>query len=76
MYWNLELARYLVDAPWPASREELIDYANRIGAPQEVIDNLYELEENDEQYESIEEIWPDFPSDEDFFYNDEDTSNY
>ncbi|NTW50198.1 MAG: DUF2795 domain-containing protein [Chlorobiales bacterium] len=76
MYWNLELARYLVDAPWPASREELIDYANRIGAPQEVIDNLNELVENDEQYESIEEIWPDFPSDEDFFYNDEDTSNY
>lgn len=76
MYWNLELARYLVDAPWPASREELIDYANRIGAPQEVLDNLTELEENDEQYESIEEIWPDYPSDEDFFYNDEDTSNY
>ncbi|NTV46445.1 MAG: DUF2795 domain-containing protein, partial [Chlorobiales bacterium] len=45
MYWNLELARYLVDAPWPASREELIDYANRIGAPQEVIDNLNELVE-------------------------------
>jgi adenosine deaminase len=23
-------------------------------------------------YESIEDIWPDYPSDEDFFYNDED----
>jgi hypothetical protein len=73
MYWNLDLARYLVDAPWPATKEELIDYASRIGAPQEVLENLNELQDNDEQYESIEELWPDFPTDEDFYYNDEDT---
>ena len=29
MYWTLELASYLEDAPWPASKEELIDYSNR-----------------------------------------------
>ena len=75
MIWTVELASFLDDAPWPATKEELIDYADRIGAPLEVIENLKELEDNEEIYESIEDIWPDFPSDEDFFYNDED-DNY
>ena len=26
MYWTLELASYLSDAPWPASKDELIDF--------------------------------------------------
>lgn len=73
MIWTVELASYLDDAPWPATKEELIDYADRIGAPLEVIENLKELEDSDEPYESIEDIWPDYPSDEDFFYNDDDT---
>ena len=59
MIWTLELASYLEDAPWPASKEELIDYAERIGAPLEVIENLKELEDSEEPYESIEDIWPD-----------------
>jgi hypothetical protein len=25
MYWTLELASYLDDAPWPATKDELID---------------------------------------------------
>ena len=29
MYWTLELASYLSDAPWPATKEEIIDYALR-----------------------------------------------
>ena len=29
MYWTLELASKLEDAPWPATKEELIDYAIR-----------------------------------------------
>ena len=33
MYWTLELAYRLEDAPWPATKEELIDYATRSGAP-------------------------------------------
>ena len=61
MYWTLELASSLDDAPWPATREELIDYANRSGAPEEVIENLQELEDDGEIYESIEDIWPDYP---------------
>lgn len=71
MIWTLELASYLDDAPWPATKEELIDYAVRTGAPLQVIQNLEELEDSDELYESIEEIWPDHPSDEDFFFEDD-----
>ena len=73
MYWTLELASKLEDAPWPATKDELLDYANRIGAPAEVIENLEELEDEDEeQYESILDIWPDYPTqDDDFFFNEE-----
>ena len=73
MYWTLELASKLEDAPWPATKDELLDYANRMGAPAEVIENLEELEdEDDEQYESILAIWPDYPiQDEDFFFDEE-----
>ena len=28
-YWTLELASYLSDAPFPANKNELIDYAIR-----------------------------------------------
>ncbi len=69
MIWTIELAAYLDDAPWPATKEELIDYAERIGAPIEVIENLKELEDSEEPYETIDDIWPDYPTDEDFFFN-------
>lgn len=71
MYWTLELASKLEDAPWPASKDELIDYAMRSGAPLEVIENLQEIEDEGDIYESIEDIWPDYPSNEDFFFNEE-----
>ena len=72
MYWTLELASYLSDAPWPATRDELIDYAIRTVAPLEVVENLQAIEEEEEEiYESIEEIWPDYPSEEDFLWNEE-----
>ncbi len=60
MYWTLELASKLEDAPWPATKDELIDYATRS-----------DLEDDGEVYESIEEIWPDYPSKEDFFFNED-----
>ena len=53
MYWTLELASKLEDAPWPASKDELIDYALRSGAPMEVVDNLQELEDEGDVYERI-----------------------
>ena len=64
MYWTLELASKLEDAPWPASKDELIDYAIRSGAPMEVIENLQDIEDD-------EEIWPDYPSKDDFFFNED-----
>jgi hypothetical protein len=71
MYWTLELASSLEDAPWPASKEELIDFALRSGAPMEVIENLQEIEDEGEIYESIEDIWPDYPTKDDFFFNED-----
>ena len=71
MYWTLELASKLEDAPWPATKDELIDYAMRSGAPLEVIENLQEMEDEGDTYECIEDIWPDYPSKEDFFFNED-----
>lgn len=71
MYWTLELASKLEDAPWPATKDELIDYAQRSGAPLEVIENLNELDEGNMVYEAIEDIWPDYPTKEDFFFDEE-----
>ena len=50
MYWTLELASKLEDAPWPATKEELIDYATRPGAWAEVVENHEELEDDGEVY--------------------------
>ena len=58
MYWTLELASKLEDAPWPATKEELLDYAIRSGISLEVIENLEELEDEGEPYDSIEDICP------------------
>ena len=71
MYWTLELASKLEDAPWPATKDELIDYAMRTGAPLEVIENLQSIEDEGETYDNIENIQPDYPSKEDFFFNED-----
>ena len=57
MYWTLELASKLEDAPWPATKDE----------------NLEELEDDDELiYDGILDLWPDYPTnDEDFFFNED-----
>ena len=59
MYWILELASYLSDAPWPATKDELIDYAIRA------------IEDEGDSYDSIEEIWPDYPTDDDYLWNED-----
>lgn len=71
MYWTLELASKLEDAPWPATKSELLDYATRSGAPEEVIENLNDIEDEEEVFDSIEELWPDYPSKEDFLFNED-----
>jgi hypothetical protein len=71
MYWTLELASKLEDAPWPATKEELIDFSLRSGAPMEIIENLREIEDEGESYDTIEDLWPDYPSKEDFFFHED-----
>ena len=73
MYWTLELASKLEDAPWPATKDELIDFAIRSGAPMEVVENLQEIveEEPGMQWDTIEDVWPDYPTKEDFFFNED-----
>ena len=38
---------------------------------QGVIENLMEIEDEGDVYESMEDIWPDYPSKEDFFFNED-----
>lgn len=71
MYWTLELASYLEDAPWPAVKDELVEFAYRSGAPMEVIENLSEIEDEVEIFDNIEDIWPDYPTKEDFLFNED-----
>ena len=71
MYWTLELASKLADAPCPATKDEFIDYAMRSGAPLEVLENLQEIEDEGDVYDSIEDIWPDYPSKDDFLWNED-----
>ncbi len=71
MYWTLELASKLEDAPWPATKDELIEWCLRTGVTSEVIENLRELEDEEEIYEKIEDIWPEYPTKEDFFFNED-----
>ena len=54
-----------------STKDELIDYAIRSGAPLEVLENLQEIEDEGDVYESIEDIWPDYPTKEDFLFNED-----
>lgn len=57
MFLTFELARYLSEAPWPATKSELIDYAERTGAPQALLDSLNEIEDDGEEYYDLSELW-------------------
>ena len=71
MYWTLELASKLEDAPWPATKDELIDYAMRSGAPLEVLENLQEIEDEEMSMIVSRIFWPDYPSKDDFLWNED-----
>lgn len=65
MVWTLSLIEFIKDAPFPCSKDELIDYAERSGAPLTVIENLQELEYDGEEYCDVLDIWPDMPTTDD-----------
>lgn len=69
MVWSLTLSTYLDDAPWEGgiTKSQLIDYAERTGAPLVLIENLYEIEDEDAIFYSIEDIWEDIPNTDDEF---------
>lgn len=60
MYLTFNLARYLYDAPFPATKSELIDYAERTGAPLELLDLLEEIEDEGEAYADLNDLWDGF----------------
>ena len=68
---DIRISFLLSDAPWPATKDELIDYSIRTGAPLEVVENLQAIEDEGDLYESIQEIWPDYPTDEDYLWNED-----
>jgi len=78
MFWTPELAQTLEDAPWPSTKEELLDYANRTGTPQQVLDNLMELDDTDELIEGIDDLWPEYEDviQDEYFYNDDEEEQY
>src|SRR6266496_1826681 len=54
----------------PATKGELIDYCERIDGPLAVVKYLQEIEYEEEQFESIEDVWPDYF----FFLNESSTA--
>jgi len=78
MFWTPELAKFLEDAPFPATKEELIDFANRNGSPYQVLENLYELDDTDELIEGMEDLWNEYEdmASEEYFYNDDEEEQY
>lgn len=60
MYWTLLLATQLEDAPWPSTKSELIDYATRSCLDPQIVENLAEIEDDGEEYESMADIWQEY----------------
>ena len=56
---------------WPAIKDMLIDFAMRQVPHLEVVEDLQAIEDEGEIYDTIEEIWPDYPTKDDFFFNED-----
>ena len=70
MYWTLELAHHLKKLH---GQQHVMNwlFIHTIRRPLEVIENLQEMEEEGELFESIEDIWPDYPRKDDFLFNED-----
>ena len=77
MFWTPELAQTLEDAPWPATKDELLDYAITRDCPQQVIENLEEWDSGEEIF-GIEELWPEYEDilNTKFLYDEDDDDQY
>ena len=61
MIWTYELICSLADAPFPCTKDELMDYAKRSGVPLVVLENIQEMEDDGEEYYNLKDIWDDMP---------------
>lgn len=61
MIWTYDLICSLADAPFPCTKDELMDYAERSGAPLVVLENIQEMEDDGEEYYNLKDIWDDMP---------------
>ena len=70
MLWTFSLYEYIEfvkDAPFPCTKIELLDYAQRMGFSMAVIENLKELDDDGEEYQDPYDLWPNMPSYDDEF---------
>lgn len=61
MIWSYDLICSIANAPFPCTKDELMDYAERSGAPLVVLENIQELNDDGELYDDLLELWPDMP---------------
>lgn len=74
MHWTFEARKYLEEAKWPTTKNELIDYLlNCTEAPEELILALKEIDTDDEEeFSNIDELWPDLPKITDYYFEEND----
>ena len=53
------------------SKRLLKRFGNRRGVREANIEDLQEIEDEGEIYETIEDVWPDYPTKEDFLFNED-----
>lgn len=70
--YNVLCFKDYVNAPIQAAEIVWTLYRKRSCAPLAVIDNLRELEYDGDEYEGLEYIWPDIPTNEEYFGLDKD----
>jgi hypothetical protein len=54
-----------------SKKEVTIELNNNSDAEVDLSDDENDLEDEGEIYEGLEDIWPDYPSQEDFFFNED-----
>jgi len=70
MIWTIELATYLDDAPWPATKEELIGLRDAHRCSESIIQNLKSLRIRMNLTKVLRKLVR-YQTDEDYFFEDE-----
>lgn len=51
MYWTTGMLNKIVDAPWPLTKYELMEWVDRTTGDRSILSNIEELEDDDEELE-------------------------